>query len=61
MTLAQSATFGRLVYHLKNTIPTAKHSGGSVMLGGYFLSAGTRKLVRVNRKRDGAKYRAILQ
>ena len=45
----------------EHTIPTVKHGGGSIMLWGCFSSAGTGKLVRVDGKMDGAKYRAILE
>jgi len=38
-------------HHSEHTIPTVKHGGGSIMLGGCFSSAGTGKM-------DGAKYRA---
>ncbi|MCJ8737809.1 hypothetical protein PDJAM_G00028230 [Pangasius djambal] len=47
-------------HHPEHTIPTMKHVGGSIMLWGCFSSAGTGKLVRVDGKMDGAKYRAIL-
>ena len=48
-------------HHPEHTIPTVKHGGGSIMLWGCFSSAGTGKLVRVDGKVDGAKYRAILE
>lgn len=48
-------------HHPKNTIPTVKHGGGSIMLWGCFSAAGTGKLVRVEGKMDGAKYRDILE
>lgn len=35
--------------------------GGSITLGGGCSSAGTGKLVRLDGKMDGAKYRAILE
>ncbi|MCI4379917.1 hypothetical protein PGIGA_G00233920 [Pangasianodon gigas] len=44
----------------EHTIPTVKHGGGSIMLWGCFSPAGKGKLVRVDGKMDGAKYRAIL-
>ncbi|MCJ8737403.1 hypothetical protein PDJAM_G00023560 [Pangasius djambal] len=47
-------------YRPEHTIPTVKHGGGSITLWGCFSSAGTGKLVRVDGKMDGAKYRAIL-
>ena len=42
------------------TIPTVKHGGGSIMLWGCFSAAGTRRLVRIEVKMNGAKYREIL-
>ena len=48
-------------HHPKNTIPTVKHGGGSIMLWGCFSAAGTGKLVRVEGRMDGAKYRDILE
>ncbi|KAL0201197.1 hypothetical protein M9458_004384, partial [Cirrhinus mrigala] len=48
-------------YHSEHTIPTVKYGFGSIMLWGCFSSAGTGKLVRVDGKMDGAKYRAILE
>ena len=48
-------------HHPENTIPAVKHGGGSIMLWGCFSSAVTRKLVRIEGKMDGAKYREILE
>jgi hypothetical protein len=42
------------------TIPTVKHGGGSIMLWGCFSTAGTVRLVRIEGKMSGAKYREIL-
>ena len=42
------------------TIPTVKHGGGSIVLCGCFSAAGTARLVRIERKMNGAKYREIL-
>jgi hypothetical protein len=36
------------------------HGGGSIMLWRYFSAAGTGKLVRIEGKMNGAKYREIL-
>ena len=47
-------------YHPKNTIPTMKHGGGSIMLLGCFSLAGAEKLVKIEGMMDGAKYREIL-
>ena len=48
------------VHCLSNTIPTLKHGGGSFMLWGCFSATGTVRLVRVEGKLKGAKYRKIL-
>uniref|UniRef100_A0AAY5K6Q5 Seizure 6-like protein 2 n=1 Tax=Esox lucius TaxID=8010 RepID=A0AAY5K6Q5_ESOLU len=45
-------------HHPKNTIPTVKHGGGSIMLWGCFSSAGTIALVRVEGIMN--RYQAIL-
>ena len=39
------------------TIPMVKHSGGSIMLWECFSTAGTGRLVRIEGKMNGAKYR----
>ena len=49
----------KTAHHPKNTIPTVKHSGGSIMLWGCFSSAETGALVRIEGIIDGAKYRKI--
>ena len=47
----------RHVWRKPGTIPTVKHGGGSIMLLGCFSAAGTRSLVRIEGKMNGAKYR----
>ena len=48
------------VWRKPGTIPTVKHAGGSIMLWGCFSEAGTERLVRIEAKMNGAKYRGIL-
>jgi hypothetical protein len=48
------------VWRKPGTIPTVKHGGGSIMLCGCFSAAGTGRLVRIETKMNGAKYREIL-
>jgi hypothetical protein len=50
----------RHVWRKPGTIPTLKHGGGSIMLCGCFSAAGTGRLVRIEGKTNGAKYREIL-
>ena len=47
-------------YNPKNTIPTVKHGGGSIMLWGCFSAKGTGQLHRIEGRMDGAMYRGIL-
>lgn len=47
-------------YTEKNTLPTVKHGGGSVMLWGCFASNGTGNLHRVDGIMDSTKYQDIL-
>uniref|UniRef100_A0AAZ3SPB5 Tc1-like transposase DDE domain-containing protein n=1 Tax=Oncorhynchus tshawytscha TaxID=74940 RepID=A0AAZ3SPB5_ONCTS len=48
------------VWRKPGTIPTVKHGGGSIMLWGCLSTAGTGRLVRIEGKTNGAKYREIL-
>jgi hypothetical protein len=50
----------RHIWKKPSTIPTVKHSGGSIMLLGCFSAAGTWRLVRIEGKMNGAKYREFL-
>lgn len=47
-------------YEEKNTLPTVKHGGGSIMLWGCFASSGTGNLYRVNGIMDSTQYQDIL-
>ncbi|KAK3557148.1 hypothetical protein QTP70_024722 [Hemibagrus guttatus] len=46
--------------HPKNTIPTAKHGGGNIMLWRCFSAKGPGRLIRVKERMNGAMYREIL-
>ena len=48
------------IWRKPGTIPTVKHGGGSIMLWGCFSAAGTGRLVRIEGKMNGAKYRDFL-
>ena len=50
----------RHVWRKPVTIPTVKHGGGSIMLWGCFSATRTGRLVRIEAKMNGAKYRDIL-
>ena len=45
------------VWRKPATIPTVKHGGGSIMLWGCISVGGTGRLVRIEAKLNGAKYR----
>ena len=47
----------RHVWRKPGTIPTVKHGCGSIMLWACFSAAGTERLVRIEGKMNGAKYR----
>ena len=40
----------------KNTLPTVKHGGGSMMLWGCVEAGGTGNIVRVERRMNSMKY-----
>jgi len=48
-------------HHPSNTIHNLKHGGGSIMLWGCFLVAGTGRFARKEGAMNGAKYRQILE
>ena len=49
----------RHVWRKPGTIPTVKHGGGSNMLWGCFSAAATGRIVEIEAKMNGAKYREI--
>uniref|UniRef100_A0AAZ3RIR8 Transposase n=1 Tax=Oncorhynchus tshawytscha TaxID=74940 RepID=A0AAZ3RIR8_ONCTS len=57
------ATMQNVMFGVKATqlIPTVKHGGGNIMVWACFSSAGTGKMVKIDGKMDGAKYRTILE
>jgi hypothetical protein len=48
-----------ITHHLPNTIPIVKQGGGSIMLLGCFSAVETGRLVRIEGKMNGTKYRVI--
>ena len=48
------------VWRKPGTIPTVNHGGDNIMLWSCFSAAGTGRLVRIEGKMNGAKYREIL-
>lgn len=48
-------------YDLKNTIPTVKSGGGSIIVWGCLCSHGTDKIQIVEGKMNGAMYQNILE
>ena len=45
----------------KNTFPTVKHGGASIMFWGCVAAGGTGNIVRVEGRMDSTKYQEILE
>ena len=50
----------RHIWRKSGTMPTVKHGGDSIMLWGCYSASQTKRLVRIEEKMNGAKYREIL-
>ncbi len=48
-------------FHKKNIIPTVKHGGGSVMVGGCFAASGPGQLAIIDGTMNSALYQKILK
>ena len=48
-------------YSLRNTVPTVKIGGGSIMIWGCFSTKGVRKISVIDGKMNAQKYKQILQ
>ena len=61
-TLRRKTRFSGLIKPRLNSLahPYCEHGGGSIILWGCFSLAGTGRLVRIEAKMNGAKYREIL-
>lgn len=46
---------------VKNTVPTVKHGGGSIMIWGCFNLKGTGKMTTIEGRMDSVKYQSILK
>jgi len=51
----------RAALHEKNTLPTVKHGGGSIMLWGCVAASSTGNIAQVEGRMDSTKYQQILE